>query len=668
MKKILMALGVVIVVIIGALAMIPAMIPAERIQGEIVAGVKSATGRDLSIQGKISVSVFPSLSVQVGNVALANPAGYSSKDLIRLGAVDVRLKLLPLLGGKVEVDSFVLVDPIITLETDRQGKGNWVFEGPAAAAPAPSVTTKPTDKPASAPSSAGVSDIRLGDVRITNGKLTQIDGKTGARQEVSEINLRVALKSLSEPLSAKGSLVWNAKKVELDLDVGSLKALMDGQSSTLGLVVASEPVKLGLKGNAKGGASPGLDGALDLNVPSIRNLAAWAGSPITMAGNGLGPLSITGKLAAGPTQIAFTQAAIAIDAIKAKGDVTVNTGAAKPAIKGRLDVDMLDLNPYLPPEGAQPKGGEGKATPAGGGAAQTQAKPAGWSDDPIDASGLKSADVDFALTCGGILVKKIKVGKSALNLALHNAKLAADLTELALYQGTGRGRVALDGAQPGVGLDASFQLKGLQVEPFLTDAADSDRLSGTGNFDVTVAGQGKTQRQIVSSLNGKGSLAFLNGAIKGINLAAMARNVTSAFTGGAQSTEKTDFAELGGTFTIVKGILTNNDLAMKSPLLRVEGKGTVDLPQRSVNYRIDPKLVASLEGQGGGSAAGIVVPILVTGPWDNLSYRPDLEALLKQNVQNVGKAVESLIPGIGGGKSSGSAPADGLNPMKLFGR
>ncbi|ARJ67944.1 hypothetical protein WV31_00445 [Magnetospirillum sp. ME-1] len=662
MKKVLVAVGVLIVLIIGALIALPALIPADRIQSEVVAGVKSATGRDLSIQGKVSVSVFPSLSVQVGNVALANPPGFTTKDLIRLGAVDVRLKLMPLLGGKVEVDSFVLVDPVITLETDRQGKGNWVFDTPPGDKPAAAKPAdKASDKPAAAPS--GPSDIRLGDVRITGGKLTQIDGKTGAKQEVSDINLQVALKSLSEPLSAKGSLVWNAKKIELTLGVVSLKALMDGQSSALDIAVASEPVKLGLKGNAKGGAAPGVDGTLDLNVPSIRNLAAWAGSPITMAGNGLGPLAISGKLAAAPGQIAFTQASIAIDAIKAKGDVTVNTSGSRPNIKGRLDVDMLDVNPYLPPEGASPKGGDGKAA-AGGGGAQPAKAQQGWSDDPIDASGLKAADLDFSLTCAGILVKKIKVGKSALRLVIKDGRLAADLSELALYQGAGKGRVALDGSQPGVGLDAAFQLKGLQAEPFLTDAADTDRLSGTGNFDVAVTGQGKTQRQIVSSLNGKGALTFLNGAIKGINLAAMARNVATAFTGGSASAEKTDFAELGGTFTIVKGILTNNDLALKSPLLRVEGKGTVDLPQRSVNYRIDPKVVASLEGQGGGNAAGIVVPILVTGPWDNLSYRPDLEALLKQNAQNVGKAVESLIPGTGGGK----APAEGLNPLKLFGR
>ncbi|TAN57543.1 MAG: AsmA family protein, partial [Magnetospirillum sp.] len=425
----------------------------------------------------------------------------------------------------------------------------------------------------------------------------------------------------------------------------------------------AQAARLRTDGTAKGGSAAGVAGDLDLGVPSVRNLAAWAGSPIAMAGTGLGPLAVKGKLAAGATRIAFTQATIDIDAIKSKGDVAINTGGTKPAIKGRLDVEMLDLNPYLPPDGAaaSSKG----AAPAGGPAGKAHpAAQSGWSDAPIDASGLKAADVDFALTCGGIVVKKIKVGKSALKIALHDGRLVADLTELALYQGVGKGRVALDGSMPGIGLDTAFQLRGLQTEPFLTDAADMDRLSGTGNFDVTIAGRGKTQRQIVSALNGKGALSFLNGAINGINLAAMVRNVATAFTGGPASTEKTDFAELGGTFTIARGIVTNTDLALKSPLLRVEGKGTVDLPQRSVNYRIDPKVVASLQGQGGGDASGLVVPVLVSGPWDNLSYRPDLEALVKQNVQNVGKAVEGLL---GGGKP-GASSGGGLNPLKLLGR
>ncbi|MBC7952748.1 MAG: AsmA family protein [Rhodospirillaceae bacterium] len=614
-KKILIALGVLVVLAIGALVILPSLVPADKIKQEVVAQVKSATGRDLSIDGKVSVSAFPSLSVQVSNVALSNPPGFQGKDMVRLGALDVRLKLLPILSGKVEVDSFVLIDPIISLEVDRHGKANWVFDSE----PKPKSEAKE-----SGGGGAGLKDLSLGQVRITNGKLTYVDGKAGTKEEVDAINLAVDLKNLDSPLKAKGGLKWHGKTIDLGVDLARPRALLDGTASPAELSVATEAVKLAFKGETSGAA---IKGDLDLNVPSVRGLVLWTtGKPLDMAGSGLGPFSLTGKLAAGGTKVGLTQAAIALDAIKAKGDFTADTGSARPSLKGKLDVEALDLNPYLPPEQPAKASSTGKSD---------------WSDAPIDASGLKAADVDFALSVGSIAVHKIKVGKSALHLALNNGRLNADLSQLELYQGSGKGRLGLDGSQPGMGLDASFDLKGLAAEPFLTDAAGFNRLSGTGNFDIQISGRGKSERALVSSLDGKGAVTFLNGAITGINLAEMVRNVGTAFTAGG-GTQKTDFAELGGTFTIANGIVTNKDLALKSPLLRVEGAGTVELPPRTVHYRIEPKAVASLEGQGGKTdAGGISVPVIVEGPWDNLSFRPDMAAMAK------GKANEAIQGAVG---------------------
>lgn len=671
MKKALIATSAVVALVVAALVILPSLVPADKIRAEVVAQVKAATGRDLTIDGKVSVSAFPSLSVQVNSVALSNPPGFQGKDLVRLGALDVRLKLLPILSGKVEVDSFVLVDPVITLEVDRQGRANWVFDTtkPAAA----KAEAKPAETKQSSGGGAPLSDISLGQVRIDNGKLSYIDAKAGTREEIDAINLAIELKNLDNPLKVKGGLKYHAKQIDLTADIAKPRALLDGTATPAELSVATEAVKLGFKGEAAGA---NVKGDIDLSVPSVRGLVAWAtGKPLEAPGTALGPFSLKGKLAAAGTKVSLTQAAIALDAIKANGDFSVDTGGARPNLKGKLDVEALDVNPYLPPE--QPAAKGGSAAPAGGPSATAKSD---WSDATIDASGLKAADVDFALSVGSLTVKQIKIGKSALRLILDNGRLTADLSQLDLYKGAGKGKFVLDGSQNGsVGLDAAFNLKGLAAEPFLKDAAGFDRLEGTGNFDVQVTGRGKSERALVSSLNGKGALSFLDGAIKGINLAEMVRNVGSAFTGGGGSAQKTDFAELGGTFTITNGILSNKDLALKSPLLRVEGAGTVELPPRTVHYRIEPKAVASLQGQGGKSdVGGISVPVIVEGPWENLSFRPDLEAMVK------GKATEAIQGAIGGklpggllggssGSSSGSSDSQKsgplpLNPGSLFGR
>jgi AsmA protein len=139
-----------------------------------------------------------------------------------------------------------------------------------------------------------------------------------------------------------------------------------------------------------------------------------------------------------------------------------------------------------------------------------------------------------------------------------------------------------------------------------------------------------------------------------VNFIAMAQNATSALTG-AKADDKTDFGSLTGTFTITNGIMRNNDLQLKSPVAPVTGAGTVNLPERTVDYRV--------------VAAGI--PILVTGPWDGLHYRPDLAGVLQGIGQQPGKALDQLkglVPGGGSGSSGSSKPGDLLKSLNPFGK
>lgn len=657
MRKILAALGAVVVLVVAAVVALPALIPAERIQAELTERVKAATGRDLTIEGKLSVSVLPSLSVQVANVALSNPPGFSTQEMARLGALDIRLKLLPLLSGSVEVDSFVLVDPVVTLEVDRKGRANWVFGEPQAATAAARPSPAPARPTGADDASTAPADIRLGEVAIRQGRLTYVDAVSGSREEVSGIDLDVSLPSLAEPMTAKGGLTWRGEPVTLVVEVARPKALLEGATSAAGVTLSARPLTLSFQGEA---GQAGADGDLELSVPSVRDLVQWAsGKPLELAGGGLGPFSLKGRLAAEGAKASLTQAAISLDAITADGDFSVDAGGARPALKGRLAVETLDLDPYLPPEGKAP------AAPAATGGAGGGSGPAGkadWSDTPIDASGLKTADVDFALSVGAIKARTLAIGRSALRLVVANGRMTADLTELALYGGAGKGRLVVDGSQPGIGLDASFDLKGLRAAPFLAAAAGFDRVEGTGGGAFKVSGRGRTERQLVSSLAGSGVVDFRDGAIRGINLAAMVRNVTSAFTD-TSGAQKTDFTELGGTWTMANGVVTNRDLALKSPLLRVDGAGTVDLPRRALRYRVEPKAVATLEGQGGAAdLGGIQVPVIVEGPWDNLTYRPDLEAVIK------GQATKALERALGGKGGDGSKPVIPLPLPGLFGR
>jgi AsmA protein len=674
MRKVLIGIAAVIVLLLVAVLVVPFLIPFDKYKPELIAQVKQATGRDLRIDGAVRLSVIPRLELEVAKVGFSNAPGGQAKEMASLDTLKLALKLMPLLSGEIAVDSFVLDKPVIALEIDKQGKPNWVF------ADAPAVK-EAKDKPkADKAKGSGLTEVRLDDIRIVGGSFSYLDQRSGAKEQASDVNLKVALPSLDQPLKADGDLVWKAKKIAINLGAEKPRALIEGGASAVGLQVKSEPINFSYKGQVTNATPAKVSGDIDLDVPSIRNLAAWTGNPIQAPGEKtLGPLSIKGKLAMDGAKIAFNEAKIAVDAIKAAGGVSVDTGGKKPAIVGKLEVERLDLNPYLPPE-------QGKPAAGGGSAAKSAPASSGWSDDPIDLAGLQAADADLNLSVGGIQVREIKIGKGVVVAKLKDGRLALDLTQLDLYKGTGTGKVVLDGTRSGsAGLDLGFNLAGVQAEPLLKDAAQFERLSGAGAFDLAVAGRGKSQRELIGALNGKGKIDFRDGAIKGINLAAMVRNIGNAFTGAGAASEKTDFSELGGTFTITNGILKNTDLALKSPLLRVEGAGTVDLPKRTVDYKVTPKAVASLQGQGGGDAAGISVPVLVQGPWDNLSYKPDLAGAIR-NLGDPSKLLEGakdlknlpgqLIPGLPGQAPAGAtqqqqqptAPSPGGVLKGLFGR
>lgn len=637
MKKLLIGFAAVIVLIIVAALVAPFFIPVDTYKAKVVALVKEQTGRDLRIDGKVSFSLLPSIALEANDVALSNAPGASSPSMVRLKTLDVKLKLLPLLHGAIEIDQFKLVEPAIDLEVDRQGRPNWVFSAPAQSAPRPAAA--PT-QPASG--GGGIPAISLGDVSIVNGQASYLDQRSGEKRLLSAINMQLSLPNLAGPFNAKGGANWNGENVALTLTVARPGALQAGGASPIALAIASTPINFDFQGDATGATLGKLNGVTSLSVPSVRGLAKWLGVAFDATGTGFGPLSIKGKIAVADSKMAFTDAALSLDSIKATGALTLDTRNARPAFTGRLDIDKLDVNPYLPPE--QGSGAASPAAPAGsGGSSTARSTPAagssGWSDAPIDLSALKAADADFDLSANAILYRKIEIGRSVLALHLKNGRFESDLTEMALYQGTGRGKVVADGSGATPAIVAQFDLANVAIQPLMRDAADFQRLTGAGALAFDVTGHGRSQREIVASLNGKGNLNLANGKIEGVNLIAFAKNLASAATGGQGGGNETDFGSLTGTYTITNGILRNDDLKLTSPEVPMTGAGTVDLPLRQVDYRLNP------------SVAGLIAfPVVITGPWDNLSYRPDLTGMAKDLAKDPGKAIDALKGGGSGAK------------------
>lgn len=655
MSRVIAILAGIIVILIAAVVAVPMFIPMETYKSQIQKIALQQTGRELKIGGDISLSFFPSIGVEANDVAFANASWAKTPDMATMKSMHVSLKLLPLFSGNVEVDSFTLKDPVINLEVRKDGTPNWQFETAETTAPAPA------DDAAQATGDTGtgasLNQVKLGEVSISGGTASYTNAQTGAAYSFKDVNLDLSLPSLDDPFEADGSLVWNGDKVDIDLAAERPRALTEGGDTPVSLEVASPKLDTSYKGTFKLIDGLAFAGEVSVDVTSVRELAAWAGNPLP-AGNGFGPLSITGKAQGSDNRYSFRNAKIGFDGMNAQGNLDVRTGGARPRIGGDLTVDKIDVNTYS-------AGGAGSGGASSGGASSGGGGDTGWSSEPIDFSALKSVDADLALKAGKILIQDIEIGESAVDVKLNNGVLNANLTRLALYGGAGNGTLKVNGASSTPQVGANFNISGVQAQPLLQAAAGFNRLIGSTAMDIAVTTAGKSQKAMVNALNGKGAFKFTDGKIKGVDLANLVRTVLSATKSGwdAGGSKDTDFSELSGSYTITRGILSNNDLKLLSPLIRVTGAGTVDMPAKTLNYRVEPKLVGTLEGQGGTTdAKGIQVPILIRGPWSKPSFTPDLASMLsnpeqtKETIDTIRKeGIKGVLKQFGGGSGSDAA-------------
>lgn len=269
-------------------------------------------------------------------------------------------------------------------------------------------------------------------------------------------------------------------------------------------------------------------------------------------------------------------------------------------------------------------------------------------------TGLAAIDVDADIDIGQLTAKRIHMGKSAITAALRNGVLDAALKEADFYQGKGDATVRYDARADVPRFNGDIRLSGISALELLKDAADFDWLSGRGELTVSLAGAGKSGGEIKSSLTGQGKLTMTDGAIEGVNLPQMFRSLKQGQTRElrGEDSQKTDFSLLEGTFQMDKGIATTNDLKLTGPLVRMAAAGSIDLPENRIDMLAEPKVVASLEGQGGTEeAAGITVPLRIEGDLDHPRFTPDLKRMFsnpeqtKKTVKEIGQALKERFKG-----------------------
>lgn len=443
MNKILIAALAGLTALAGGVLAAPSLIDWNAYKGMIAERVSAATGRAVDLRGDVGLTLLPSPALTVRDARLANPAGASEPDMARLKKLDVRVALMPLLSGRIQVESITLVEPTFVVEVLKDGRLNWDLSGGGATT---ANRSSATDGLAEA--------ISFDQVTVDNGAILYRDSRSGRSETLEGVSARVVAGSLTGPFQVQGDFRLRGMALHGELTAGRFAdgaavpvraALsMPGTDATLRFA----GILSGGSGNVSGGGALRAQGDLRAEGSDLGKLMdSPSGAAFGQA------FSLRATVEAGTSLAVLSNLEAQIGDTRATGSATLRPG--EPArTELTLAINRLDLDGWLNRVGAgltSPPAPPSAPSVSGGGrgaAVPVAPAPAPWAL-PVGVEGKLDLSVD-GLTYNGAVVRQ-----GRLEASLSAGRLTIDRVSAQLPGGSdivAAGEVTTPGGLPTIDL------------------------------------------------------------------------------------------------------------------------------------------------------------------------------------------------------------------------
>ncbi len=692
--KILLSIfaSVILLIVIAAIAL-PFLIDPNDFKPEIAAVVKENTGRDLTIDGDIELSIFPWIGISTGKLVLSNAKGFTGKPFAEISESNVKVKLIPLLSKQIEVSRIVLKGLVLNLAKNKQGINNWDDLNHSGNAkkktPSPKQTSKKAAKKPESGATIPLAALAIGGISIEQAKIVWDDQQQGNHTEINEFTFITDKLVFGEPIGIALSFSIVNKEPELtksidfstdliineSLDIFKLNKI-NIESVTTGKEIPGEELIATLL------ASVSIDlSQQSLNIPELRLnvdnftlIATINGSQIMDKPSFSGTINIaefnlatllknraislpqmqdSTAMNKASTQFSFqsTPDSVKINELLVKLDDTNLNGTINiknfdnPAYNFDLKIDTLNVDRYLPIEDEASAAKSKKIIKAV--STSAQAVVAVTALFPVETLRKFNAN-------GQISINKLKVNRLSMNgvsfkLKAKKGVINTEQNVKQFYQGSYLGKTSINVQRKTPRLAIDHKLVKVQVEPLIKDKFDASNMTGIVNASVKIKGRGNTEKALKSSLNGNIDFNFKDGIIKGFNIQKMIDQGKSLIGGKAlppsNKNDQTVFSVIKGSARITNGLVSNNDLYAEASKLRVMGKGSANLVSEKIDYSITAKLLkreaSATEPE---KIKGIPIAINVGGTFSKPTYTLDIVAMLtEKNKEKINATKDKLL-------------------------
>lgn len=609
MKLLLKIFGVLLIAAIVAFGAL-FFLPGERIARIAAERISTMTGREVTMTGETSISFYPVLGISTGKTTIATADWAQGGPMLSADSLKVGVDPIALIKGEVRITGLEIARPRIVIERDKNGRGNWQVgvDGVATSGQGSDAAGAPAAK-------SDALALTLDRALITDASVLYIDGRAGTRREMSGVSLDVRWPNYGGDATFDVVLRPAKQNVQIAGKIDHFGPFLEGAVSPLNATITTDGGTIRIDGRAS--QAPQLDGQLSADITSTPRFFSALGVAVGSIPEGLGR-TLKAKANVNLSEdirVSLRDMTLDLGGNTLTGGVDLVTSGERPRVTAQLDARALDLT-GLTKKNSGTGSGSGPSRPAAD----------GWSKTPIDASALGLADANIALRASSLDLGQFQFGKADILLTVEAARAVAELKQLEGYGGAVTGQVVANN-RSGLSVGGDLSARGIDMERFLSDAADITRFATTGTASLDFLGVGQSIDTIMHSLSGNLKLATGRGVISGFDLDRLMR--TGDGSGGT-----TVFDEVAASFVIKDGDMRGDDLKMTMPLATATGEGRIGLGARDIDYLFTPVL---LQGE---SRRGLAIPVRIRGPWSGPKIRPDLDKAIDLNFKEEREKLE----------------------------
>lgn len=542
--------------------------------------------REVTIAGDLNADVWSwRPSATVDGVSIANPSWAGTG---RMGAIDrlhVRVRLVPLLWGKVDIRVLAVDGPNFSLLADSKGRKNWDFSDGRVKEP---MNLPPIQR-----------------FVIRDGKLKYLDARRDLRF-AGTINAREKLGVDNRGFELIGQGTINGAPFKAEVVGGPLLNIDRDKPYPFDVDLRAGQTYI----TARGAVPKPFDmGRFYMNAtargPDMAQLFPLTGVALPNTP----PYSLRGRLSREGLVWKIDNLGGRVGDSDLSGDVSVDTGRERPFLKANLTSQSLDWDDLGALFGAAPKAGPGEtlspeqAAIAKKMVAQQRLLP----DAPLDVSRIRAMDADVTYSARSIRDTPVKLNSASVRVRLADGMLRAQPLKLELPRGEVAGYVNLDARKAVPVTDLDLRMTNARIEQIIPMQFNgSSPLTGSLVGRAKLTGTGDSVHKAFASADGEVMLVAPGGEIREAFAELMGVNIVKGL-GLLNKTDTTPIRCAVANFQTKGGVMTASNIVFDTGPVLVTGKGTVNLGSERMNLQLrghDKKF----------RLVRVLVPITAKGP------------------------------------------------------